>query len=124
MSTFSFLLAIAAALCVFALIMCVVFGQVTVRKLRKNPETKEALGMEFVSGWDILNVAQALSTPRSWSKKLENTPLNFLYADSSLLFKHTNRFDRFLAIVFWVPFATSGSLCIILMILDLLGVFN
>jgi len=44
-------------------ILYVVFGQVTVRKLIKNPETKHELGVEFVSGWDIVNVAQALSIP-------------------------------------------------------------
>ena len=45
------------------IVLYVIFGQVTVRELRKNPETKEKLGIEFVSGWDILNVAGALSTP-------------------------------------------------------------
>ena len=44
-----------------ACILFVIFGQVTVRKLRKNPETKHELGLEFAGGWDILNVAQALS---------------------------------------------------------------
>ena len=40
------------------MLLYLLFGQITVRKLRKNPETKQSLGIEFVSGWDILNVAQ------------------------------------------------------------------
>ena len=44
-------------------ILFVVFGQVTVRRLRKNPLTKEGLGIEFASGWDILNVAARFLHP-------------------------------------------------------------
>ena len=40
--------------CLLSAVLYVVFGQVTVRKLRKNPNTKELLGMEFISGWDII----------------------------------------------------------------------
>lgn len=40
-------------------ILYVAFGQITVRKLRKTPATKDKLGVEFASGWDILNVAGA-----------------------------------------------------------------
>jgi hypothetical protein len=47
-------------------IMFVLFGQITVRKLRKNPKTRNALGLEYVSGWDVINAAQALAFPRSW----------------------------------------------------------
>ncbi len=121
MITSSSFLLIGFIFCLFALIMCVVFGQITVRKLRKKPETRDALGMEFISGWDILNVAQTLSTPRSWSKKLESTPLSFLHANSDLLFEHTNRLDRFLAFIFWIPFLMSGLLFFISIILDLFG---
>ena len=46
-------------------ILYVLFGQITVRKLRNNPKTKDALGLEYASGWDIINVAQALAFPRS-----------------------------------------------------------
>ena len=52
-------------------ILYVVFGQMTVRKLRKNPKTKDILGLEVISGWDIINVAQAFSLPRRWLLKIE-----------------------------------------------------
>ena len=63
MSLFSILLGIAAVFVFIACILYVIFGQVTVQKLRKNPETRDKLGFEFVSGWDIIKVAQALSLP-------------------------------------------------------------
>ena len=69
MSLASKLLAIPLLLCIFACIFFVLFGQITVRKLRKNEKTKDALGLEFTSGWDILNVAQALSLPKKLKKK-------------------------------------------------------
>src|SRR5690554_7095703 len=62
-----------------ASILYVLFGQITVKKLRKNPETKDALGFEFISGWDVLNAAQALAFPKSWMKKLESSSLSAMY---------------------------------------------
>ena len=96
----------------------VIFGQVTVKKLRKNPETKDKLGMEFVSGWDIFNVAQALATPRKFQKILEKGRLSFLNANSELLLKHTNKCDQFLAVIFFWIFFLSGGLMIIAILLD------
>lgn len=92
------------------MVLFVLFGQVTVRKLRKNPSTKDELGVEFMSGWDIINVAQALAFPKSWSRKLERSPLSSLHAKASLLMDHTNRFDRLLGAVFyWFLMATGLS---------------
>ena len=124
MSLFSQLLAIIAIFMFFSLILYVVFGQVTVRKLRKNPDTKNALGVELASGWDIINVAQALAIPRSWAKKLENSPLSALYAKSEFLLKNTTRFDRILAVIFYWFFSVSGISMIVLVALNGLGVFN
>lgn len=124
MSLFSQLLAVTAIFMLLSLILYVVFGQVTVRKLRKNPDTKNALGVEFASGWDIINVAQALAIPRSWSKKLENSPLSTLYAKSECLRKNTNRFDRTLAAIFYWFFTASGISMIVLVALNSFGVFN
>lgn len=109
--------------CILCAIMYVVFGQVTVRKLRKNPKTKNALGSELASGWDILNVAKALALPTSWSKKFENSPLAFMYANSSLIFKHTNKLDRFLGALFFWLWLVSGSAMIFLVVLKYIGAF-
>ncbi|QIL90245.1 hypothetical protein ACONUD_18520 [Microbulbifer harenosus] len=96
----------------------VVFGQVTVRKLRRNPITKAHLGVEFISGWDIFNVAQALATPRKFHKILEKGKLAFLNADSEILLKNTNTTDRVLAIIFFWTFFLSGSVMIFAILID------
>ncbi len=124
MSLISQLSGIAALFMLLALILYVIFGQLTVRKLRKNPETKQDLGMEFASGWDILNVAGALAMPRWLNRKLRSTPLSFMYADADLLDKHTTLFDRVLAIIFYWLFTISSLSMIVLMLLDLVGVFD
>jgi len=58
-----------------AMLFYIILGQITVRKLRKNPKTKNELGVEFVSGWDILNVAGALAMPR-W---INRTPFRYIF---------------------------------------------
>lgn len=107
-----------------ALILYVIFGQLTVRKLRKDPDTKNALGVEFASGWDIINVAQALAIPRTWSRKLENSPLSALYAKSECLRKSTTLFDRILAAIFYWIFTASATAMIALVALNGLKVFD
>lgn len=106
------------------MIFYVLFGQVTVRKLRKNPETKNALGIEFASGWDILNVAGALALPRWLNRKLRNTQLSYLYANAKILEKNTTRLDRILAIIFYTLYVYTGLSLIILVVLDYFGVFD
>ena len=107
-----------------AMFLFVIFGQVTVRKLRKNPETKDELGIEFASGWDVLNVAGALAMPRWLNRKLRNTPLSYLYANADLLYKSTNTFDRILAALFYWMFVSSVLVLMTLAILDGFGFFD
>jgi len=109
--SFSTLLAIPFVVGLIACILFVIFGQVTVRKLRKNPETKYELGIEFTSGWDILNVAQALSLPAVLEKRLKNRAL---HANTDLLYKHTTIFDRVLAQMFFWSWMSSAFGLIIL----------
>lgn len=90
-----------------SMILYVLFGQVTVRKLRKNPETKSCLGVEFASGWDVLNVAQALALPKFITEKLSKSEISFFYANTELLVKSTNKFDRSLAFIFYWLFTVS-----------------
>ena len=93
----------------------VTFGQVTVRKLRKNPATKDKLGVEFASGWDILNVAGALSTPKWLRQRFSRSKLSFLVADYQTLYENTSCFDRVLARIFWGFYVASGLLMVILL---------
>ncbi|MDX2504407.1 MAG: hypothetical protein QNL62_08020 [Gammaproteobacteria bacterium] len=124
MKLITILVGILIALAFVAAILFVVFGQVTVRKLRKNPETKDALGIEFTSGWDIINVAQALAIPKILKKKLKNKPLSSLLADADLLCQHTNKVDKFLAVTFYGLFIFSGLSIALLGLLDVFGVFD
>ncbi|WDE08792.1 hypothetical protein SG34_033390 [Thalassomonas viridans] len=124
MSTFSKLLAFDFLFILLSCILYVLFGQITVRKLRNNPKTKNALGMEYASGWDIINVASALAMPRRLSRKLEKGPLSYLYANSDLLFENTNKFDQILGAVFYWLFMSSSFVCVLLMLLNYLGVFD
>ncbi len=107
-----------------AMILHVVFGQITVRKLRKNPKTKDALGMEFISGWDILNVAGALSRPKWLTRRFKKSNLSFLAADADILYKHTTLFDRILARIFCWSFYSSAAFLMILVILDSVGFWD
>jgi hypothetical protein len=105
-------------------ILYVAFGQITVRKLRKNPKTKDALGVEFASGWDIINVAQAFSLPRSWTKKIEDSKYSFMYANATVLYENTTRFDHILGCIFYWLLTISGLSGILLVLLDNFGIFD
>ena len=122
MSLFSQLLAIAAALMMLAAILFVLFGQITVRRLRKSKATKDLLGFEFLSGMDIVNTAQALTLPRAWMNKLEQGSLSALFSHSELLYQNTSRVDRVLARVFYCLLMFSGLGGCILLLLNTLGV--
>lgn len=118
------LFGVSLGMLVLSLMLLVIFGQVTVRKLRRNPETRHELGLELMSGYDILNVAGALALPRWVNRKLRNSQISFLYANAEILDKHTNKFDRVLAIIFYVPWVISILSLITLMLLELFGLFE
>lgn len=119
-----FLLVFSIVFC-FGLLACilyVLFGQITVRKLRKNPETKHALGASFISGWDILNVAQALAWP-SLNRRIKQGQLGALEADPNILIKHTTKLDRFLGVTFYWSFVGSSLSLIVISVLNVTGLF-
>jgi|SRR5690554_1056106 len=124
MSIFSKLLAFVFIFMLIACVLYVVFGQVTVRKLRKNSKTRDELGLQLVSGWDIINVAQALSFPESWSKKLEKSSISFFYANTKVLRENTNRLDRILGALFYWTMMSSGLSGALLVFLNSIGVFS
>ena len=105
-------------------ILLVAFGQITVRRLRKNPEIRSALGFEYVSGRDIFNVAQALGLPIGMIRKLRSTKLGFLYADPDVLLRYTSRFDRILGRLFFWSYMSTGLIGVIFLILNSLDFFK
>ncbi len=124
MSLFSQLLAVAATLMMLAAVFYVLFGQITVRRLRRNKATKDLLGFEFVSGMDIVNAAQALTLPRAWMKKLEQSPISAMFSRSELLYQNTSSFDRIIARVFYCLLMFSGLGSCILLMLNALGILE
>ena len=116
MTLFSTLLGFTALGVIISCIMYVIFGQRVVRRLRKNPETWDKLGVSFLSGYDILNVAGALSAPRCIVKRLENGGLSPLFAQSDILYKHTTKAERIFAKIFYFSFMGSASILMILCI--------
>jgi hypothetical protein len=99
-------------------ILLVVLGQKTVRKLRKNPETKNALGIEFLlGGGDIVNVSFAFGIPRRLNRKVRKNKLRALFADADLLEKHMTRFDILLSkVVFFLGVAWILPLLILVLL--------
>ncbi|MCP4276552.1 MAG: hypothetical protein GY779_09400 [Gammaproteobacteria bacterium] len=125
MTTIEFILfSVVLSSCFIAMILVIVFARVTVRKLRNNPETRDALGFEYMSGSNILNVAKALAMPGSRAKRINDNKMSFLYADEDLLEKHTTKLDRFLAKVLYycIWFFAVGMICMVL--LSMLGAFE
>ncbi|MDN3473253.1 hypothetical protein [Pseudoalteromonas sp. APC 3355] len=110
--------------CLLSAVLYVFFGQVTVRKLRKNPNTKELLGMEYISGWDIINVAKVFSLPRKWMLKVEKSKFAFMYANSSALYENTTIFDRVLGCIFYWSLTLSGLFGAFFALLNSLGFFD
>lgn len=123
MTTIQYLVGVLILATILTGILFVLFGQITVRKLRKNPKTKDLLGLEYVSGWDIINAAQALAFPRFLSKKLEKSPLSFMYANSMVLMENTNRFDRFLGSFFYWMMIVTGISGALVVLLESIGMF-
>jgi hypothetical protein len=124
MSLVAKLLAIPAALAFVACILYVLFGQITVRKLRKKPETRDQLGIEFASGWDILNVASAISRPKWLSDRYKKSSLSALIASSDVLYRNTTLFDRILARLFWYSYVISGTGLILILVLNWCGLLD
>ena len=94
-------------------ILFVVFGEVTVRRLRKDLQVRRQMGYEFFPGWDIVNVAVALSWPRRIMRWLDSRAVLGLHAHSETMYRHTSGLDRFLARAsYWT--LISCCLCLVL----------
>ena len=97
-ASFGFYTLIALQLLSWALYF--LLGQTTVRKLRRNPATRDALGIPiFITGGETGNVAQACGWPEFVLRISARGPLRALDADRELVFRHTTRLDR--ALGFW-----------------------
>lgn len=88
------------------------------------PSTRDALGVDLVSGWDILNVAGTLSRPRWLDERFKKSSISTIAADAEVLYSATNLFDRILGRLFFFFFCISGGLGILLALLAAFGVIE
>lgn len=103
---------------VISAVLWVTFSWITMRKLRKNPEVKDHLGAEFISGYDAFNVSYALVFGKH-IKEDDKKPFNAVFdADLTLIYKYTTRFDRLLGRIFCFVGVASTLLLIPLVFID------
>jgi len=116
--TFSFFLAIAVTMAVIAWVLLLILGLSTMRKLKKNPRTRDQLGINLIWGWQTINVAQAVTLPRSWMQKLRDRVDGSKFANHELLHIHTTMLDRLLLRLFFIIFSVSGVSIVLLTTFD------
>jgi hypothetical protein len=90
-------------------ILLVIFGKTTVKRLRKDPDTRDRLGIEIISGLNIISVAQALSLPKWVTQRSDKSPFGLL-PNSELIYRKTTTFDRILGRLFYWTLMGSVAL--------------
>lgn len=73
------------------------FGWLTVRRLRRNPQTRQCLGFPLYPGWQLMSAAAALSVPRRVARRRDRGRFALFRAQSDTLYAHTSTRDRLLA---------------------------
>ncbi|MBU6439621.1 MAG: hypothetical protein KGS28_05245 [Betaproteobacteria bacterium] len=74
----------------------VVLALHTVRRLRRQPGVEDRLGVEFIRGWRVLNVAMAVSWPRRVLDYLDYRAQPIVHFHAATIRAHTTRADRVL----------------------------
>lgn len=122
--TFSNLLGICFLFVLIGWVLFILFGQITVRRLRKNPVTRNRLGLELASGWDIFNVAGAMCRPQWLSNRLRHSTLSFTAADERPIYENTNWFDRLLGRTMFIMLMGAVSVMMVLILLNFAGLID
>lgn len=78
-------------------ILTIVLRLVTVRKLLRNPATRDRLGLPLYPGWQTLNVSAALSWPLCIGRWFDQRPMPIFRAHAQTLYAQTSTRDRILA---------------------------
>ena len=90
------------ATCTVWAVFMLAFGVITVRRLRKHPETRGCLGFPLMPGWETMSVAAALSLPGFILRGRESGLTSMFRADSATMYRHTSLLDRLLGrICYW-----------------------
>lgn len=87
---------------IFSWVLFIIFGRVTVSRLRKDPKSSSNLGFQLFSGQDVLNVAQAIALPRSLTRKMSSGSWGALRVDPDIVEELISPLERRLAkVMFW-----------------------
>ncbi len=82
----------------FSMIMaCMLFffiNLTTVRRLRKNPITKDELGFHLFWGWYALNISEALFVSKKRMTKRRSHSDGYLFANPDLVRQYTMPFEK------------------------------
>ena len=95
------------------IILFVIFHLLTVRRLHKDPEIRERLGIGFMPGWEAQSVAAAVTVPRRFTRWARRGRLRELYADCDTVYQSTSRAERCLGRVCYVTLMGSVTLFLI-----------
>ncbi len=71
-----------------------------VRRLKKNPITKDAMGFHLIWGWYALNISEALFFSREWVTKRRGCSHGFMFADYELIHQYTTPFEKLICKTF------------------------
>jgi len=77
-------------------LLFVVLALYTVRRLRRQPGVEDRLGVEFIRGWRVLNVAMAVSWPRRVLDYLDHYANPVAHFHAATIRAHTKPTDRLL----------------------------
>ncbi len=72
----------------------------TVRRLRKNPITKDAMGFYLFWGWYALNLSVALFASKKWMTKRRSYSDGYLFANPDLMRQYTTPFEKVICKLF------------------------
>jgi len=90
----------------------------TVRRLRKNPITRDELGFHLFWGWYAITISQALFFSKEWTTKRRNRPNGYMFANKDLVEQYTTPFEKITCkLMIILGFFALASL-LIFMILD------
>ncbi len=92
-----------------------------VRRLRKNPITKDELGFHLFWGWYALNISEALFFSKKWMTKRRSRPHGYMFANFNLVHQYTTPFEKVICKLFVILGLLSIVSLLIIGFLDQIG---
>ncbi len=102
-------------------ILFIVINLKTVRRLKKNPITKDAMGFHLIWGWYAPNISLALFVSKKQMTKRKECSHGFMFADPDLMRQYTTPFEKVICKLFVILGLLSVVNLFIIGILDQMG---